>query len=71
MVYPILLDAGKLDNPDSLSPDALAKVAFEEMDYTKSNTITKDEFIKACLGNDNLATSLAYKMLDMCVMDCQ
>ena len=65
------MSAGKLDNPDNLTPDSLSKATFDEMDFNKDNTITKQEFIKACLGNDKLITGLAYKMLDVCLIDCQ
>lgn len=60
-----------MDNPDNLNADGLARAAFDEMDYNNDNTITKAEFMKACMGNDKLITSLAYKMLDVCLIDCQ
>ena len=59
-----------MDNPDYLNADEMAKTAFKEMDYLKNNIITKDEFMRACLGSDKIITMLAYKMVDLCTTDC-
>ena len=61
---------GRIDNPDCLDPDEMAKTAFEEMDYKKNDIITKEEFMRACMGSDKIITILAYKMLDLCMTDC-
>ena len=60
-----------MDNPDHLDSDELAKQAFKEMDYNKDNTISKDEFLSACMGCDMISTNLAWKMLDVCMIDCE
>ena len=48
----------------------MSKAAFVQMDYLKNDIITKDEFMRACLGSDKIITMLAYKMLDLCMTDC-
>ena len=67
-IYLILL--GRFDNPDNLDADTMAKEAFEQMDYLKNDIITKDEFMRACMGSDKIITMLAYRMLDVCMTDC-
>ena len=61
---------GRIDNPDKLSPNMMAQVAFKEMDFNHDNSISKDEFLHACLGSDTISATLAYKLLDICTMDC-
>lgn len=48
----------------------MAKRAFKEMDYQKNDIITKDEFMRACMGSDKIITVLAFKMVDLCTTDC-
>jgi len=47
----------------------MAKAFFEEMDYNHDNMVTKDEFLKACVGYDKLSAGLAFKLLDVCTSD--
>ena len=65
-----ILLSGRIDNPDNLDADTMSKAAFVQMDYLKNDIITKDEFMRACLGSDKIITMLAYKMLDLCMTDC-
>jgi len=61
-LYPLL---GKIDNPDHLNQQDMSKLAFGEADFNHDNKITKDEFIKACLGSDKIVAVLAFKMIDV------
>ena len=66
-----LLSTGTKENPEKLDRDALADVVFKEMDYNNDNIVTKDEFIKACIGNDKISEHLAFKMFDICNADVE
>ena len=71
LVISSVICKGRIDNPDKLNPDDMAEVAFDEMDYNHDGHVTKDEFVKACIGNDKIIASLAFKMLDVVSTDCQ
>ena len=60
-----LFQTGKIDNPDHLNQQDMSKLAFGEADFNHDNKITKDEFIKACLGSDKIVAVLAFKMIDV------
>ena len=66
-----LLSTGTKENPEKLDREALADVVFKEMDYDNDNIVTKDEFIKACIGNDKVSKHLSLKMFDLCNADCE
>ena len=57
------------DNPDKASNEAIASMAFEEMDADEDGNITKKEFINACLSQETISTMLAMKIIDVFVPD--
>jgi len=57
------------ENPEELSKDLIAKSAFAEMDKDEDGKITKDEFVGACLGQEQFSKMLALKIIDIFVED--
>ena len=57
------------DNPARASNEAIASMAFDEMDADSDGNITKEEFIKACLNHQTISTMLAMKIIDVFVPD--
>jgi len=53
------------ENPEELSKDLIAKSAFAEMDKDEDGKITKDEFVGACLGQEQFSKMLALKVSEM------
>ena len=47
-----------------------AEAIFNQLDIDGDGEITKEEFMRACMGSDKIITILAYKMLDLCMTDC-
>ena len=57
------------DNPEQASNEAIASMAFDEMDSDLDGNITQEEFIKACLNHETISTMLAMKIIDVFVPD--
>ena len=57
------------DNPAQASNEAIASMAFDEMDADLDGNITKEEFIRACLNHETISTMLAIKIIDVFVPD--
>lgn len=57
------------ENAEQLSKDLIAKSAFAEMDKDEDGKITKDEFVSACLGQEQFSKMLALKIIDIFVED--
>merc|ERR1712038_1163740 len=55
------------DNPNIAAKDMIAKSAFAEMDKDADGKITKEEFISACLGQEQFSKMLALKIIDIFV----
>jgi len=53
------------DNPEQASEKFIATSAFAEMDKDADGKITKEEFISACLGQDQFSKMLALKVAEM------
>jgi len=53
------------DNPEQASEKFIATSAFAEMDKDADGKITKEEFISACLGQDQFSKMLALKVVEM------
>ena len=49
------------NNPEekSTSPDSRAQAIFDRMDLNKDGVLTKDEFVKGCLSDEQLYRLLA------------
>jgi len=58
---------GKEDNPDQETDKTLADMAFKEMDVDGDSKISKDEFVRACQGNEKISSMLALKIVDLFV----
>merc|ERR1711934_1080173 len=57
----------KADDPEAESKDLMAKSAFAEMDKDADGKITTEEFISACLSQDELSKMLALKIIGIFV----
>jgi len=53
------------DNPEQASEKFIATSAFAEMDKDADGKITKEEFISACLGQEQFSKMLALKVVEM------
>ena len=59
----------KEDNPAQATKEAIASIAFNEMDADLDGNITKEEFIKACLNHQTISTMLAMKIVEVFLPD--
>merc|ERR1711909_17429 len=57
----------KAEDPDAQSQALIAKSAFSKMDADGDGKITTEEFISACLSQDELSRMLAVKVIDIFV----
>merc|ERR1712038_1391141 len=55
------------DNPEQASEKFIATSAFAEMDKDADGKITQEEFISACLGQEQFSKMLALKIIDIFV----
>ena len=55
----------KTENPHLEAEKLLSKSAFTEMDKNQDGKITQEEFIKACLGQEEISRILALKIIDI------
>ena len=60
---------GKEDNPAQATNEAIASMAFDEMDADSDGNITKEEFIQACLNHQTISTMLAMKIVEVFIPD--
>ena len=59
----------KKDDPNVNAIDLIAKSAFAEMDKDEDGKITAEEFISACLGEQDFSKMLANKAIDIFMED--
>ena len=59
----------KTEDPTIAAKDMIAKTAFAEMDKNKDGKVTKEEFVTACLGQQEISKMLALKIVDIFVED--
>merc|ERR1739838_1029989 len=59
----------KSEDPDLAAKDLVSKSAFAEMDKDQDGKVTTEEFISACMGQDDLSKMLALKVIDIFVDD--
>ena len=59
----------KTEDPNIAAKDMIAKTAFAEMDKNKDGKVTKEEFVTACLGQQEISKMLALKIVDIFVED--
>eukprot|EP00092_Neocalanus_flemingeri_P025353 GFUD01027488.1.p1 GENE.GFUD01027488.1~~GFUD01027488.1.p1 ORF type:complete len:204 (+),score=61.51 GFUD01027488.1:26-613(+) len=57
------------EDPNLAAKDLIAKSAFAEMDKDQDGKVTTDEFIAACMGQEDLSKMLALKVIDIFVED--
>merc|ERR1711872_845124 len=59
----------KEEDPNLAAKDFVAKTAFAEMDEKQDGKVTTEEFIKACLGQEEFSKMLVLKVIDIFVED--
>merc|ERR1719153_2255768 len=59
----------KTDDPNIAAKDLIAKSAFAEMDKDEDGKVTTEEFITACLNQEEFSKMLTIKVLDIFVED--
>jgi Ca2+-binding EF-hand superfamily protein len=59
----------KSEDPNLAAKDLVSKSAFAEMDKDQDGKVTTEEFITACMGQDDLSKMLALKVIDIFVED--
>merc|ERR1711915_1010320 len=57
----------KAEDPNIAAKEMIAKSAFAEMDKDKDGKVTLDEFINACMGQEEFSRMLTLKLLDIFV----
>merc|ERR1711915_217914 len=57
----------KAEDPNIAAKEMIAKSAFAEMDKDKDGKVTLDEFINACMGQEEFSRVLTLKLLDIFV----
>jgi len=57
------------DNPEQASKEFISASAFAEMDKDEDGKITTEEFVSACLGQEQFSKMLALKIIDIFVDD--
>eukprot|EP00091_Calanus_sinicus_P000100 TRINITY_DN10028_c0_g1_i1.p1 TRINITY_DN10028_c0_g1~~TRINITY_DN10028_c0_g1_i1.p1 ORF type:complete len:108 (-),score=45.30 TRINITY_DN10028_c0_g1_i1:84-407(-) len=59
----------KTDNPKVAAEALIAKTAHAEMDKDSDGNITMEEFITACMGQDEITKMLTLKLVNIFVED--
>ena len=59
----------KIDNPNVASEALIAKTAHAEMDKDMDGKVTLEEFITACMGQEEITNMLTLKLVDIFVDD--
>eukprot|EP00092_Neocalanus_flemingeri_P054260 GFUD01063897.1.p1 GENE.GFUD01063897.1~~GFUD01063897.1.p1 ORF type:complete len:177 (-),score=56.87 GFUD01063897.1:96-626(-) len=59
----------KTEDPKIAAKDLIAKSAFAEMDKDEDGKVSTDEFITACLSQEEFSKMLAIKVIDIFVED--
>ena len=57
----------KSKDPNLAAKDMIAKAAFAEMDKDQDGKVTLEEFIAACLGQEEVSKMLALKIIEIFV----
>merc|ERR1712198_457691 len=61
----------KEEDPALAAQEMVAKTAFAEMDENKDGKVTQQEFLSACLGQQEISKMLALKIVDIFVEEDQ
>ena len=59
----------KTEDPKIAAKNMIAKTAFAEMDKDKDGEVSKEEFVSACMGQEEISKMLALKIVDIFVDD--
>ena len=59
----------KTEDPNIAAKNMIAKTAFAEMDKDKDGEVSKEEFVSACMGQEEISKMLALKIVDIFVDD--
>lgn len=55
----------KAENPGVAADAVLAQTAFREMDKDADGKVSQEEFVSACLGQEEISKLLALKIIDI------
>jgi len=61
----------KSENPEDATKEFISASAFAEMDKDEDGKITTEEFVNACLGQEQFSKMLALKIIDIFVEDSE
>merc|ERR1712168_1314471 len=61
----------KSENPEEATKEFISASAFAEMDKDEDGKITTEEFVNACLGQEQFSKMLALKIIDIFVEDTE
>ena len=59
----------KTEDPNIAAKNLIAKTAFAEMDKNEDGKVSKEEFVKACMGQEEISKMLTLKIVDIFVDD--
>jgi Ca2+-binding EF-hand superfamily protein len=59
----------KSEDPNIAAKKLVAKTAFAEMDKDKDGKVSREEFVSACMGQQEISKMLALKVVDIFVDD--
>ena len=59
----------KTEDPNIAAKNMIAKTAFAEMDKNEDGQVSKEEFVKACMGQEQISKMITLKIVDIFVDD--
>ena len=59
----------KTEDPNIAAKNLIVKTAFAEMDKNEDGKVSKEEFVKACMGQEEISKMLTLKIVDIFVDD--
>ena len=59
----------KTEDPNIAAKKLLAKTAFAEMDTNEDGKVSQEEFVKACMGQEEISKMITLKIIEIFVDD--
>ena len=66
-IAPLMYGLIKADDPNAASEAMIAKTAFAEMDKNEDGKVSQEEFITACMNQEEFSKMLAIHVIDIFV----